>query len=78
MRKATVHHITLFPLTIPLRFGIRDADSQRDVSAPLIVAVEFTNGTVGYGETRPIANNETPQGRTRNRRIDILIEPQIE
>ncbi|MEE8237695.1 MAG: OmpA family protein [Gammaproteobacteria bacterium] len=33
---------------------------------------------VGYGETRPIANNETPQGRTRNRRIDIVIEPQLD
>lgn len=32
---------------------------------------------VGYGETQPIANNDTPQGRERNRRIDILIEPQL-
>jgi outer membrane protein OmpA-like peptidoglycan-associated protein len=32
---------------------------------------------VGYGETQPIANNETPQGRERNRRIDVLIEPQL-
>jgi outer membrane protein OmpA-like peptidoglycan-associated protein len=32
----------------------------------------------GYGETRPIANNETPQGRARNRRIDLRIEPEIE
>ena len=38
----------------------------------------FRISAVGYGETRPIANNETPLGRTRNRRIDILIEPQIE
>jgi outer membrane protein OmpA-like peptidoglycan-associated protein len=38
----------------------------------------FRISAVGYGETRPIANNETPRGRTRNRRIDILIEPQIE
>ncbi len=38
----------------------------------------FRISAVGYGETRPIANNETPQGRARNRRIDILIEPQIE
>jgi OmpA-OmpF porin, OOP family len=30
---------------------------------------------VGYGETQPIANNETPQGRARNRRIDVRIEP---
>ncbi len=33
---------------------------------------------VGYGETQPIANNETPQGRERNRRIDVIIEPQVE
>jgi len=32
----------------------------------------------GYGETRPISNNETTQGRTRNRRIDVRIEPQID
>jgi OOP family OmpA-OmpF porin len=38
----------------------------------------FRMSAVGYGETRPIANNETPQGRARNRRIDIRIEPQIE
>ena len=38
----------------------------------------FRISAVGYGETRPIANNETEQGRVRNRRIDIRIEPQIE
>jgi outer membrane protein OmpA-like peptidoglycan-associated protein len=31
---------------------------------------------MGYGETRPVANNETPEGRKRNRRIDIVIKPQ--
>lgn len=30
---------------------------------------------VGYGETRPIANNETVEGRAQNRRIDLLIRP---
>lgn len=28
---------------------------------------------VGYGEFRPIASNLTPEGRGRNRRVDILI-----
>lgn len=27
----------------------------------------------GYGETRPVASNETKQGRERNRRIEVLI-----
>jgi len=29
----------------------------------------------GYGESRPVANNETAEGRKRNRRIDVVIEP---
>lgn len=30
---------------------------------------------VGYGDSRPIANNENKEGRDRNRRIDLLIIP---
>jgi outer membrane protein OmpA-like peptidoglycan-associated protein len=32
----------------------------------------------GYGETRPIASNETESGRQRNRRIDIVIRPNLD
>jgi outer membrane protein OmpA-like peptidoglycan-associated protein len=32
----------------------------------------------GYGETRPVASNETAAGRERNRRIDIVIKPNID
>jgi OOP family OmpA-OmpF porin len=30
---------------------------------------------VGYGETQPVASNQTREGRARNRRIDIAITP---
>ncbi|MDX1515360.1 MAG: OmpA family protein [Woeseiaceae bacterium] len=32
----------------------------------------------GYGETRPVASNETASGREKNRRIDIVIRPAME
>jgi outer membrane protein OmpA-like peptidoglycan-associated protein len=36
---------------------------------------EMNVASVGYGESRPVANNETEQGRKRNRRIDVVIKP---
>jgi len=30
---------------------------------------------VGYGETRPVASNDTPEGRRLNRRAEIVVRP---
>lgn len=48
----------------------------------LLANMDSLGGTeitaVGYGEMVPLANNETPEGRARNRRIDLSIRPNME
>jgi len=44
--------------------------AQRGVDATRLSAVSF-------GEFAPAASNDTPEGRLRNRRIEILLQPQL-
>jgi len=54
------------------------AESVRQyLMAQMALHEEYVNA-VGYGETRPVPNNETPQGRARNRRIDVRIVPNLD
>src|SRR5690606_36420639 len=34
--------------------------------------------TIGYGETRPVASNDTPAGRAQNRRVELTLIPVTE
>ena len=38
--------------------------------------VDLAVNSQGYGESRPIASNDTPEGRSKNRRIDVVITPE--
>ena len=48
---------------------------QQYLLANMNLAEERTQA-LGYGEERPIANNETEEGRVQNRRIDVVIMTQ--
>jgi len=50
--------------------GQRRADSVRDFLAAQGVPLDNMT-TVSYGETRPVAPNDTPEGRSLNRRVEI-------
>ena len=69
---------------VPIAFSDR-FDSNWDLSAARAAAVAdyFFNTTAiddqrvsvfGYADTKPVASNQTPQGRSENRRIEILID----
>jgi chemotaxis protein MotB len=72
---------------VPIRPGARSrfASNWELSTARALAAVHFLTeqagidprrvGAVGYGEFRPVADNSTPEGRAKNRRIAITIVP---
>ncbi len=52
---------------------------RRALSVSNYLSAQGVNGVrlnaVGFGEDRPIADNSTPTGQARNRRVEVVIEP---
>jgi chemotaxis protein MotB len=41
--------------------------------------VAATNlSAAGYGDTQPVASNDTKEGRAQNRRIEIVLQPNLD
>jgi outer membrane protein OmpA-like peptidoglycan-associated protein len=59
-----------------LRLSIARAAAVRDwlIDASGMPATQFA--IQGYGDTRPIANNDAPEGRAKNRRVEITLVPE--
>ncbi|MEM8703630.1 MAG: OmpA family protein, partial [Pseudomonadota bacterium] len=54
------------------RLSERRAAAVEDyIAAQNVSALRITS--VGYGETRPVASNDTPDGKRRNRRIEFTV-----
>jgi len=58
-------------LSVRRAYAVRDLLSQRGVSAARVEAI-------GFGESMPVATNDTEAGRQRNRRVEIKIAPQAQ
>ena len=50
---ASVLQVTIHRLAIPMKVKFAHAASTRAVAEPIIVEIELTDGTIGYGETHP-------------------------
>jgi OmpA-OmpF porin, OOP family len=55
------------------RLSSQRAESVRSYLLANAAAPAENIEAIGYGESRPIANNETSEGRMQNRRIDVVI-----
>jgi chemotaxis protein MotB len=55
-----------------------DLSSRRAATVAAFLQSKGVNPNIlsakGFGATHPIAPNDTPQGRTQNRRIEIVLE----
>lgn len=56
--------------------SLKRAESVRDWMRDTGDVPESCFAVQGYGASRPVASNETPEGRAQNRRVEISLVPQ--
>ncbi len=60
------------------RLSERRAEAVKDEFKKNIIGEDIYYKTKGYGETRPVTDNKTKEGRAKNRRVDIKFEGKLE
>ncbi len=78
-RALPVSRLTIWSLSIPMRRKFSHATAERGCAEPIVVAIELSDGTVGYGEThpRPYVTGESLAsvlGAIRNDFVPRLVE----
>jgi OOP family OmpA-OmpF porin len=62
-----------------MNLGLSQSRADAVLNGILARGILVTNLTArGYGETRPIADNDTEEGRERNRRIEFLLQADVD
>jgi len=79
-------HCDNIPIS-PSRWHLFRTNWELSTSRALAVVHYFQNqhqidpvllSAVGFGEHRPLATNDTPEGRQKNRRVEIILKPQAQ
>ncbi|MCZ7837208.1 OmpA family protein, partial [Atlantibacter hermannii] len=58
--------------------SLKRAEAVRDWMRDTGDVAESCFAVQGYGESRPVATNDTPEGRALNRRVEISLVPQAD
>ena len=71
------HTDSLGKKTKNLNLSVSRAKAVKDYLEANSGGIDFKIETMGLSDEKPIATNKTPEGRAQNRRVDIIIKPNL-